>query len=57
MNLPDILHGAAIFVDANIFVYAVERRSPQCRQLLDRIDGEAVRAFSSAVVLRTVPSS
>jgi len=57
MNLPDILHGAAIFVDANIFVYAVERRSPQCRQLLDRIDGEAVRAFSSAVVLRTAPSS
>lgn len=54
MNLPDILHGAAIFVDANIFVYAVERRSPQCRQLLDRIDGEAVRAFSSAIVLAEV---
>ena len=54
MNLPDILNGAAVFVDANIFVYAVERRSPQCRQLLDRIDGEAVRAFSSAVALAEV---
>ncbi len=54
MNLPDIFNGAAIFVDANIFIYAVERRSPQCRQLLDRIDGEAVRAFSSAVVLAEV---
>ncbi len=54
MSLRDILDGALIFVDANIFVYAVERRSPQCRQLLDRIDGEAVRAFSSAIVLAEV---
>jgi len=54
MNLPDIFNGAAIFVDANIFIYAVERRSPQCRQLLDRIDGEAVRAFSSAIALAEI---
>jgi predicted nucleic acid-binding protein len=54
MNLPDILNGATVFVDANIFIYAVERRSPQCRQLLDRIDGEAVRAFSSSIVLAEV---
>ena len=54
MNLPDILNGATIFVDANIFIYAVERRSPQCRQLLDRIDGDAVRAFSSSIVLAEV---
>ncbi len=54
MNLPDILNGAAIFVDANIFIYAVERRSPQCRQLLNRIEGDAVRAVSSAIVLAEV---
>ena len=54
MNLPDIFNGATVFVDANISIYAVERRSPQCRQLLDRIDGEAVRAFSSSIVLAEV---
>ncbi len=54
MNLSDILSGASVFIDANIFIYAVERRSPQCRQLLDRCDGEAVHAFSSAVVLAEV---
>ena len=54
MNLTDILSGASVFIDANIFIYAVERRSPQCRQLLDRIDGEAVRAFSNAIVLAEV---
>jgi predicted nucleic acid-binding protein len=32
----------------------VERRSPQCRQLLERCDGETVRGFSSAIVLAEV---
>ena len=54
MKLPDILRGGSIFIDANIFIYAVERRSPQCRQLLDRCDGETVRAFASAIVLAEV---
>lgn len=54
MKLTDILNGALVFIDANILVYAVERRSPQCRQFLDRIDGEAVRAFSSTIVLADV---
>jgi predicted nucleic acid-binding protein len=54
MNLSEVLRGASIFLDANIFIYAVERRSPQCRQLLERCDGEGVRAFSSAVVLAEV---
>lgn len=54
MSLRDIPDGALIFVDANIFVYAVERRCPECRQLLDRIDGDAVSAFSSAIVLAEV---
>ena len=54
MNLLDILNGTAVFIDANIFIYAVERRSPQCRALLDRSDSEAVHAFSSAIVLAEV---
>ncbi len=51
MNLIDIINGAAIFIDANILIYAAERRSPQCRQLLERCDGEAVYAFSSVIAL------
>ena len=54
MNLPDVPKGAAVFVDANIFIYAVEHRSPQCRQLLDQIDDGDVRAFSSAIVVAEV---
>jgi len=54
MNLPDILNGASIFIDANIFICAVERRSPQCRQFLDRCDGEAVHGFSSIIALGEV---
>lgn len=51
MNLPDIDDGSSVFIDANIFIYAVERRSPQCRQLLERCDIEAVHAFSSVIAL------
>jgi predicted nucleic acid-binding protein len=54
MNLIDILNGASVFIDANIFVYAAEQRSPQCRQLLARADGEAVVAVSSTIVLAGV---
>lgn len=51
MKLSDILNGALIFIDANILIYAVEQRSPQCRQLLARCEGEAVRAIANTVVL------
>jgi predicted nucleic acid-binding protein len=51
MNLLDIVNGASVFIDANILVYAAERRSPQCRQLLERCDTEAVYAFSSVIAL------
>jgi predicted nucleic acid-binding protein len=54
MNLLDIVNGTSVFIDANIFVYAVERRSPQCRQLLERCDSEAVHAFSSVFALGEV---
>ncbi len=45
MNLTEITNGATIFIDANILIYAVERRSPQCRLLLERCDSEAVYDF------------
>jgi predicted nucleic acid-binding protein len=54
MNLIDIVDGGAVFIDANIFIYAVERRSLQCRQLLERCDREAVRGVSSIIVLAEV---
>ena len=51
MNLTEITNGATIFIDANILIYAIERRSPQCRLLLERCDSEAVYAFSSILAL------
>lgn len=54
MNFLDIVNGASVFIDANIFIYAVERRSPQCRLLLERCDSEAVHAFSSVTALAEV---
>lgn len=42
MKLDDILNGSRVLIDANIFIYAVEQRSPQCRQLLDRCEAGAV---------------
>ena len=41
MTFGDIPDGAAVFIDANIFVYAFSRHAqygPACRDLLERID-------------------
>jgi predicted nucleic acid-binding protein len=54
MKLSDILNGASVFIDANIFIYAVEQRSPQCRHLLHRCDTEAVHAVASTIVLAEI---
>jgi predicted nucleic acid-binding protein len=54
MNLDEIRSGAAVFIDANVLIYAVERRSRQCRELLERCDRDDVRAFSSTIVLTEV---
>src|SRR5437016_1767919 len=42
MNLQDIVSGATVLVDTNVLLYARNRRSPQCRELLLRCEQGAV---------------
>lgn len=51
MNLADIGRDAVVFVDTKILIYVSQGVSRQCRQLLDRIAGGAVRGVCSSVVL------
>ena len=51
MNLEDIHDDEAVLVDANILIYAGQAQSRQCRQLLQRIDGKAVRGVCTTVVV------
>ena len=54
MNLFEVADGTVVFLDANVFVYAAERRSLQCRHLLERCDREALHAVSSVIALAEV---
>lgn len=54
MTFLDIPAGADVFVDANTFVYAFlpdPRFGPPCEQLLQRIENQQLRGFSSAHVV------
>src|ERR1017187_9237722 len=42
MNLRDIVNGSTVLVDASVLLYARNRRSPQCRELLLRCESGAV---------------
>jgi predicted nucleic acid-binding protein len=54
MNLDDILNASRVFVDANIILYALDRRSPSCRRFLARCEGQAVEATISTVTLAEI---
>ena len=54
MNLDQVLRGASLFVDANILIYAAERRSIQCRRFLERCASETIFGFSTTIVLAEV---
>jgi predicted nucleic acid-binding protein len=57
MIFADLQAGDAVFVDANIFVYAFgpdPTWGPACDQLLDRIDQQDLRGSTSADVLSDV---
>jgi predicted nucleic acid-binding protein len=42
MNLEDIVNGSTVLIDTNVLLYARNRRSPRCRQLLLRCEQSAV---------------
>lgn len=46
--------GAAVLVDANIFIYAFIRHSDQCRQLLERCKSEEVFGITTAEIVSEV---
>src|SRR5947199_82788 len=54
MTFLDIPFGSDVFVDANTFVYAFlpdPRFGPPCEQLLQRIENNQLRGFSSAHIV------
>lgn len=57
MTFASIASGTAVFVDANIFVYAFApdpQFGPACEQLLERIELHDVQGFTSSQVLADV---
>lgn len=57
MIFDDIPVGAAVFIDANIFVYYAEPHptfGPACQQLLLRIDNKELQGFTSSSLLSDV---
>ena len=54
MNLTDILDRARVLVDANIFIYAAQNRSQECRHLLSRCDDGQVEGWLTTVAIAEV---
>lgn len=54
MNLEDVLNGSRVFVDANIILYALDHKSPSCRQFLARCQSRAVEGFVTTITIAEV---
>jgi predicted nucleic acid-binding protein len=54
MNLDDILNGSRVFVDANIIIYMLGRKSVQCRRFLMRCDSHAIEGWITTSVVAEV---
>jgi predicted nucleic acid-binding protein len=54
MKLEDILGGSRVFVDANIIIYALQRRSVESRSFLARCDRGAIEGWISTSVVAEV---
>jgi predicted nucleic acid-binding protein len=54
MNLNDIRTGSNVVIDANIFMYALQKSSPQCERLLGRCIDEEVYGIVPLYVLAEV---
>jgi len=54
MNLDDILNGSRVFVDANIILYALDHKSPACRQFLARCETRAVEGMVTSVTIAEI---
>jgi len=54
MNLDGVLDGSRVFVDANIIIYMLGRKSVQCRSFLTRCDDGAIEGWISTSVVAEV---
>jgi predicted nucleic acid-binding protein len=54
MTLDDIPDGSRVLVDANIIIYMLGRKSPQCRSLLARCDSGAVQGWITTTIAAEV---
>ena len=54
MNPADIPNGGRVFVDANIIISALQRRSTQCRDFLMRCNGGAVEGWISTGIVAEI---
>jgi predicted nucleic acid-binding protein len=57
MTLPDLLAGQSVFIDANLFVYALAPEptlGPPCYDLLERIRRKEIEGFTSSHVFSDV---
>lgn len=48
--LPTIPSGTDVYIDANIFIHAMLKKSPQCREFLERC-GRDINGYSDVKVL------
>ena len=54
MTFADLPNGSSVFLDANVFVYHFSQHlhwGPPCTDLLERIERQEMRAFTSTHVL------
>ena len=54
MTLDEIPDGSNLFIDANIFIYAVGRQSEQCRRFLRRCAGHEITGRTTTGVIAEV---
>ena len=54
MTLDDIPDDSRVLVDANIIIYMLGRKSPQCRGLLARCDSGAVQGWITSTIAAEV---
>lgn len=54
MNLMNIDPSKPLMLDANIFLYAIQRKSAQCVDLIDRIAGGEINCFVTSHILAEI---
>ncbi|NBS53868.1 MAG: hypothetical protein EBS96_14890, partial [Spartobacteria bacterium] len=54
MTLDDIPDGSRVLVDANIIIYMLGRKSPQCHSLLARCESGAVQGWITSNIVAEV---